>query len=166
MTARFVERNAALLKKRGLPVTASTIYLAHFAGGPGAVAILSADENADAAWVMAKADAKGRIKRDQIIKANPFLQHFSVSDLKRWANRKMQGPRLNLVKLADGAANWRRYLRACNIKELGCLPPPRRECTQHSACNRNLCRKMCDFCRGLISVCLVPPQRYQHRTTT
>lgn len=105
MTARFVERNAALLKKRGLPVTASTIYLAHFAGGPGAVAILSADENADAAWVMAKADAKGRIKRDQIIKANPFLQHFSVSDLKRWADRKMQGPGLNLVKLADGAAN-------------------------------------------------------------
>jgi hypothetical protein len=83
MTARFVERNAALLKRRGLPVTASTVYLAHFAGGAGAVAILSADENADAAWVMAKADAKGRITRDQIIKANPFLQHFSVSDLKR-----------------------------------------------------------------------------------
>jgi hypothetical protein len=105
MTARFVERNAALLKRRGLPVTASTVYLAHFAGGAGAVAILSADENADAAWVMAKADAKGRITRDQIIKANPFLQHFSVSDLKRWADRKMQGPSLNLVKLADGAAN-------------------------------------------------------------
>jgi hypothetical protein len=54
---------------------------------------------------MAKADAKGRITRDQIIKANPFLHHFSVSDLKRWADRKMQGPNLNLVKLADGAAN-------------------------------------------------------------
>ena len=33
MTTRFAERNAALLKKRGLPVTPSTIYLAHFAGG-------------------------------------------------------------------------------------------------------------------------------------
>jgi hypothetical protein len=105
MTARFVERNAALLKKRGLPVTASTVYLAHFAGGAGAVAILSADENADAAWIMAKADTKGRIKRDQIIKANPFLEHFSVRDLKRWADRKMQGPHLNLMKLAEGAAN-------------------------------------------------------------
>lgn len=96
MTARFVERNAALLKKRGLPVTASTVYLAHFAGGSGAVAILLADENADAASVIAKADAKGRIKREQIIKGNPFLQNFSAGDLKRWADRKMRGPHLNL----------------------------------------------------------------------
>jgi hypothetical protein len=104
MTTRFAERNAALLKKRGLPVTPSTVYLAHFAGGAGAVAILSAEENADAALVLAKADATGRIKREQIIKANPFLQHFSVGDLKRWADRKMHGPFLNLVELSDGSA--------------------------------------------------------------
>jgi len=105
MTTRFVERNVALLKKRGLPVTASTVYLAHFAGGSGAVAILLADENADAASVMAKADAKGRIKRDQIIKGNPFLQNFSAGDLKHWADRKMRGPHLNLAKSDDDAAN-------------------------------------------------------------
>lgn len=105
ITTRFVERNAALLKKRGLPVTASTVYLAHFAGGAGAVAILLADESADAAFVMANADATGRIKREQIIKANPFLQHFSVGDLKRWADRKMRGPYLNLVRLSGGGAN-------------------------------------------------------------
>lgn len=104
ITTRFVERNAALLKKRGLPVTASTVYLAHFAGGAGAVAILLAEENADAAFVMAKADATGRLKREQLIKANPFLQHFSIGDLKRWADRKMHGPSLNLVELSDGSA--------------------------------------------------------------
>jgi hypothetical protein len=54
-------------------VTPGTLYLAHFAGGAGAVAILSAMENADAALVMATADAMGRTKREKIIKANPFL---------------------------------------------------------------------------------------------
>jgi len=42
ITARFTERNAEMLRKRGLPVTPGTLYLAHFAGGAGAVAILSA----------------------------------------------------------------------------------------------------------------------------
>ena len=91
---RFVQRNAAMLRQRGLPVTAGTIYLAHFAGGAGAVAILSAPEKADAAFVMASGDASGRTKREQIIKANPFLEHFTVADLKIWADRKMRGPGL------------------------------------------------------------------------
>ena len=97
ITTRFVERNAAMLRQRGLPVTAGTVYLAHFAGGAGAVAILSAPENADAALVMASADATGRSKREQIIKANPFLEHFTVADLKIWADRKMRGPGLHLA---------------------------------------------------------------------
>jgi len=92
LTMRFVERNAAILKHRGLPVTAGTIYLAHFAGPAGAVAILSASENADAALVMASADKTGRTKREQLVKANPFLEHFTVTDLKIWADRKMQRP--------------------------------------------------------------------------
>ena len=94
ITTRFVERNAGMLRQRGLPVTAGTVYLAHFAGGAGAVAILSAPENADAALVMACADATGRTKREQIIKANPFLERFTVADLKIWADRKMRGPGL------------------------------------------------------------------------
>ena len=104
ITTRFVERNAAMLRQRGLPVTAGTIYLAHFAGGAGAVAILSAPENADAALVMATADATGRTKREQILKANPFLEHFTVADLKIWADRKMRGPELHLTEVfaADG----------------------------------------------------------------
>jgi AraC-like DNA-binding protein len=57
IATRFVERNASMLRRRGLPVTAGTVYLAHFAGGAGAVAILSAPDSADAALVMARADA-------------------------------------------------------------------------------------------------------------
>jgi hypothetical protein len=91
ITMRSVERNAAILKHRGLPVTAGAIYLAHFAGPAGAVAILSASENADAALVMASADTTGRTKHQQLIKANPFLEHLTVADLKVWADRKMRG---------------------------------------------------------------------------
>jgi hypothetical protein len=92
ITARFTERNAGLLRKRGLPVTPGTLYLAHFAGGAGAVAILSAMENADAALIMATADATGRTKREKLIKANPFLERFTVADLRNWADRKMRAP--------------------------------------------------------------------------
>jgi hypothetical protein len=94
ITARFTERNAEVLSKRGLPVTPGTLYLAHFAGGAGAVAILSATEDADAALVMASADATGRTKREKIIKANPFLEGFTVADLRNWADRKMRVRRL------------------------------------------------------------------------
>ena len=99
ITTRFAERNAAVLRRRGLPVTVGTVYLSHFAGGAGAVAILSAPENADAAIVLASADARGRTTREKIIKANPFLEHFTVADLKNWADRKMRGPDLNLTNV-------------------------------------------------------------------
>jgi hypothetical protein len=41
---------------------------------------------------MASADKTGRTKREQLVKANPFLEHFTVADLKIWADRKMQRP--------------------------------------------------------------------------
>ena len=93
ITARFTEQNARMLRKRDLPVTPGTLYLAHFAGGAGAVAILSALDNVDAASVMASADRTGRTKREKIVKANPFLERFTVADLKNWADRKMRSPR-------------------------------------------------------------------------
>jgi hypothetical protein len=68
---RFVERNVAMLRQRGLPVTAGTVYLAHFAGGAGAVAILSAPDNSDAALVIASADSTGRTKRERFNKSQP-----------------------------------------------------------------------------------------------
>jgi hypothetical protein len=99
ITTRFVERNIAILRQRALPVTAGTLYLAHFAGGAGAVAILSAPDNSDAALVIASADSTGRTKRERLIKANPFLEHFTVADLKVWADRKMRGPNLRLTEV-------------------------------------------------------------------
>ena len=96
---RFVERNVAMLRQRGLPVTAGTVYLAHFAGGAGAVAILSAPDNSDAALVIASANSTGRTKRERLIKANSFLDHFTVADLKVWADRKMRGPNLRLTEV-------------------------------------------------------------------
>ena len=90
ITARFTERHANVLKRRGLPVTPGTLYLAHFAGAAGAVAVLSALEEADATSVMASADATGRTKREKLVKANPFLERFTVADLKKWADRKMR----------------------------------------------------------------------------
>src|SRR5258705_764564 len=48
IVTRLVEQNATMLKKRALPVTPGTLYLAHFAGPAGAVAVLSVSENADA----------------------------------------------------------------------------------------------------------------------
>ena len=61
-----------------------------FAGAAGAVAVLTAMEGADAAFVMANADATGRTKREKIIQANPFLERFTVADLRTWADRKMR----------------------------------------------------------------------------
>ena len=106
ITMRFVERNIAILRQGGLPVTAGTLYLAHFAGGAGAVAILSAPDNSDAALVIASADSTGRTKRERLVKANPFLEHFTVADLKVWADRKMRGPNLRLTEVL--AADARR----------------------------------------------------------
>jgi hypothetical protein len=101
MTTRFVERNAAMLSKRGFPVTPGTLYLAYFAGAAGAVAILSFPENADAASLMASADATGRMTREKIVAANPFLGDFTVTDLKSWADRKMRGPDFPLFDPAN-----------------------------------------------------------------
>jgi hypothetical protein len=92
ITKRFTEQNAEKLRKRDLPITPGTLYLAHFAGGAGAVALLSAGDDADAASVMASADATGRTKREKIVKANSFLERFTVVELRSWADRKMRLP--------------------------------------------------------------------------
>jgi hypothetical protein len=90
ITTRLVERNAGILRRRGLPVTPGTLYLAHFAGVAGAAALLSDRENGDAASLLAGADATGRVTREKIVAANPFLKDYTVLDLKLWADRKMR----------------------------------------------------------------------------
>jgi hypothetical protein len=90
ITLRFTERNAWILKKRGLPVTPGALYLAHFAGSAGAVALLSAEGQADAASVMASADGTRRTDRETLVRLNPFLERLTVAGLKVWADRKMR----------------------------------------------------------------------------
>jgi len=91
IVVRMVEGNAKTLKKRGLPVTPGTLYLAHFAGSAGAVALLKSADHLDAAATLAAADASGRSSREKLVKANPFLATFTVGDMKSWADRKMRG---------------------------------------------------------------------------
>ena len=88
---RLVEQYARTLQKRGLPLTSGSLYLAYFAGPAGAVALLSGAEHADAATVMAAADATGRTTRQKLVRANPFLEVLTVGDLKNWADHKMRG---------------------------------------------------------------------------
>ena len=85
-----VKQYATTLTKRGLPVTPGTLYLAHFAGPAGAVALLTGAEDADAAAIMAAADSTGRTTREKLVTANPFLKVLTARDLKNWANRKMR----------------------------------------------------------------------------
>jgi hypothetical protein len=91
MTRHFIERNAIALARRGLPVTPSSLYLAHFAGPAGATAILTSPGDADAATVIANADSRPEVTRAKIINGNPFLRGFTVEDLKNWAELKMAG---------------------------------------------------------------------------
>ncbi len=90
MTRHFIERNATALTKRGLPVTPSTLYLAHFAGPAGAAAILTSPGDADAAAVIANADTRAEVTRAKILNGNPFLRGFTVEDLKIWVNMKTE----------------------------------------------------------------------------
>jgi hypothetical protein len=88
---RLVEQYAGTLQKRDLPLTPGSLYLAYFAGPAGAVALLSAAEHADAASLMAAADATGRTTRQKLVRANPFLELLTVGDLKNWADHRMRG---------------------------------------------------------------------------
>jgi hypothetical protein len=88
---RLVEQHARTLRKRGLPLTPGSLYLAYFAGPAGAIALLTGTENADAASLMAAADVTGRTTRQKLVKANPFLAVLTVGDLKNWADHKMRG---------------------------------------------------------------------------
>jgi hypothetical protein len=88
----LVEQYAGTLRKRGLPLTSGSLYLAYFAGPAGAVALLSSGaEYADAASVMAAADTSGRTTRQKLVRANPFLELLTVGDLKKWADNRMRG---------------------------------------------------------------------------
>ncbi len=90
IATRLLEKNAAMLRARDLPVTPGTLYLTYFAGPAGGVAILSDSENADAASLLANADSTGRTTPEKLISANPFLNGMTAGELKHWADRKMR----------------------------------------------------------------------------
>jgi hypothetical protein len=110
VTTYLVERNAKVLKRSGQPITAGTLYLSHFAGGAGAVAILSAKEHEDAATTLALADSTGKMSRDKLVKANPFLDGVTAGGLKRWADRKMTGETRKVKKQGTRTAQATRSL--------------------------------------------------------
>jgi hypothetical protein len=91
MITLLLEQYAGTLRKRGLSLTAGSLYLAYFAGPAGAVALLSGAEDADAASVMAAADTSGRTTRQKLVRANPFLEVLTVGELRKWADAKMRG---------------------------------------------------------------------------
>ncbi|WP_308917908.1 peptidoglycan DD-metalloendopeptidase family protein [Jannaschia sp. LMIT008] len=82
MVARLAAENEAYLRARGHEVTSGRLYLAHFLGPQGADIALRADPDADVGAVMGAA----------VVRANPFLRGWSISDLTAWAARKMRGP--------------------------------------------------------------------------
>lgn len=78
MFDRLTAQNEATLSKNGLPVNDATKYLAHFLGAGGAVTALSADPATLVSDLLPQAAA-----------ANGFLQGMTVTDMVRWAERKM-----------------------------------------------------------------------------
>jgi hypothetical protein len=58
--ALYIQDNSKLLSKKGIPVTATTIYAAHFLGGSGAVKLLSASEKSIGAEIVPDAAAKNK----------------------------------------------------------------------------------------------------------
>lgn len=80
MTAAYEADNAAFLQSRGVPPTAGSLKLAHFAGPQGAVALYS-NPDAPVESVLG-ADA---------VRANPFLRGKRGADVVAWADRQMSG---------------------------------------------------------------------------
>src|SRR4051812_18818362 len=76
MTDAYGAENAGVLGKAGLPVTDGTRYLAHFAGGQGAVGLLNADPSTPAAAVLGRG----------FVKANPTLAGYTAGQLAAWAD--------------------------------------------------------------------------------
>ncbi len=79
--AKLLKDNTTGLASAGLPTSPGALYLAHFAGLGGARSLLSADPTSPAGDVLGQA----------AVKANPFLAHMTVADLKNWASTKMGG---------------------------------------------------------------------------
>ncbi|MDJ0513015.1 MAG: hypothetical protein QNJ62_06195 [Methyloceanibacter sp.] len=81
MIAALANDNAKYLESAGQLPTEGNLYLAHFAGPAGAVAVLRAPREASAVSVLGTA----------VVKANPFLKGKTAGWVVDWAARKMGG---------------------------------------------------------------------------
>ncbi len=81
MVYNLAAENEADLKRYGLQATAGNLYLAHFLGSQGAVAVLAAPPGTPLENVVGY----------QVIEANPFLYGRDTNWVIDWAARKMTG---------------------------------------------------------------------------
>ncbi len=77
----LVSENERALRAASIPIDAGNLYLAHFAGSGGAVALHRASPTARARAVLG----------DAVVDANPFLDRMTASEVIDWAARKMNG---------------------------------------------------------------------------
>ncbi|WP_226554209.1 peptidoglycan DD-metalloendopeptidase family protein [Celeribacter naphthalenivorans] len=90
MVTNLARENEAYLRARGHVITPGRLYLAHFLGPAGAdVALKAAAQNPDAPVL----DVMG----SAVVRANPFLTGWSVSQMAAWADRKMNVSGVGLV---------------------------------------------------------------------
>lgn len=75
---RFTYNNGKVLQRAGVPVTNGTMYAAHFLGADGATKVLRSRPDASVSSIVSA----------DVVKANPFLKGMTVSDFRRWAERK------------------------------------------------------------------------------
>ena len=80
MTEAYAADNAKILSKAGHEATPGNLYLTHFAGPSGAVAVLNADPNASVSSVLG----------ERAVADNPFLGQMTIGDMRAWADRKMR----------------------------------------------------------------------------
>ena len=95
--------NEKALKDSSLPVTAGSLYLAHFAGADGARRLLTAKPDATAVSVLGQ----------EVVAANPFLRGKTAKDVIAWADQKMGSTKTEAPGAWDKDEAYRR------IDELG-----------------------------------------------
>jgi murein DD-endopeptidase MepM/ murein hydrolase activator NlpD len=80
MVTNLARENESYLRANGVNVTAGRLYLAHFLGPGGAVKALKANQQASVLEIMGAA----------VVRANPFLDGWSVAEMAAWSDRKMR----------------------------------------------------------------------------
>jgi hypothetical protein len=90
MLGHLIEQNRGILQKNGVEATPGALYLSHFLGPAGAVAVAKAGPNAPVGAVLAK--AVGPDMAAKMVAANPgVLAGKTAGDVGSWASRKVGG---------------------------------------------------------------------------